>query len=37
MYSSDNDNKIEMWFQKARLTVKWASRVTVVRFVSPLP
>ena len=26
MYEGDNDNKIKMWFQKARLTIQWASK-----------
>ena len=24
--NNDNDNKIEMWFQKVRLTTQWASK-----------
>ena len=35
MCNSDNNNKMKMWFQKARLTVQWTSRVTAIRFISP--
>ena len=37
MYSSGNDNKMETWFQRARLMVQWASMVTAVRLFGPSP
>ena len=35
MYNGNNDNKMETQFQKARLTMQWASRVTAIRSFSP--
>ena len=37
MYNSDNDNKKKTWFEKVRLMVQEASRVTEVRFIGPSP
>ena len=37
VYNNDNDNKIETYFQKMRLTMHCASRVTTVRSISLSP